>query len=105
MNNKSKNDQRLLYSNVILAHTSGRRDEGELVPLHSVFDDFRVDAGHSVDSMRSHNAQMSHVDFLDVPFLDQGHSAQAVNISRVNLGDALEGRRKETPQSMYRAQQ
>lgn len=59
--------------------------------LHSVFDDFRVDAGHSVDSMRSHNAQVGHVDFLDIPFLDQGHSAHAVNISRVKLGDALEG--------------
>lgn len=57
--------------------------------LHSVFDDLRVDAGHSIDSMRSHNAQVSHVDFLDIPFLDKGHSAQTVNISRVKLGDAL----------------
>ncbi len=58
---------------------------------HSVFDDFRVDAGHSIDSMRSHNAQVCHVDFLDVPFLDQGHAAQAVNIFRVKLADALDG--------------
>lgn len=59
--------------------------------LHSVFDDFRVDAGHSVDRMRSHDAQVSHVDFLDVSFLYQGHSAQAVDISRVKVADALEG--------------
>lgn len=61
--------------------------------LHSVLDDVRVDTGHSVDSMRSHNAQVSHVDFLDIPFLDQGHSAHAVNISRVKLADALQGGR------------
>lgn len=59
--------------------------------LHSVFDNFRMDAGHSVDSMRSHNAQVSHVDFLNIPLLNQGHSAHTVNISWVKLGDALEG--------------
>ena len=63
-----------------------------------------MDAGHSVYSMRSHNAQVSHVDFLDVPFLDQGHSAQAVNISRVQLGDALGGWRAQISQYMYRAE-
>lgn len=63
---------------------------GDAVVLHGVFNDLRVDASHSVDSVRSHNAQMSHVDFLRVSFLDQGHSAQAVVISRVELIDALQ---------------
>lgn len=62
---------------------------GEMVVLHCVFDYFRVDASHSVYSVRSHNAQMSHVDFLCVSFLNQGHPAQAVVISRVELTDAL----------------
>lgn len=50
-----------------------------------------MDAGHSVDGVRPHDAQMSHVDFLSVSFLNQGHSAQTVVISRVELADALEG--------------
>lgn len=59
--------------------------------LHCVFDDFRVDTGHPVHCMRSNDAQVSHVDLLDSAFLDQGHSAHAVNIARVQLGDALHG--------------
>lgn len=66
---------------------------GDAVVLHGVFDDFRVDPSHSVDSVRSHNAQMGHVDFLCASFLDQGHSAQTVIISRVELTDALEGQK------------
>lgn len=67
----------------------GGRGADALV-LHGVFDDVRVDASHAVDRVRSHDAQMSHVDFLCVSFLDQGHSAQAVVISGVELVDALE---------------
>ena len=48
-----------------------------------------MDTSYSIDSMRSHNAQMSHVDFLDIPFLDQRHPAHAVRIIRVNLSYAL----------------
>lgn len=52
-----------------------------------------MDASHSVDRVRSHNAQMSHVDLLGVSFLDQGHSAQALVVSGVELADALEGQK------------
>lgn len=78
-----------LYRNALRARA--RREEGGPRSLHGVFDDFGVEAGHSVDSMRSHNAQVGHVDLLVVPFLDQGHSAQAVKISGEKLGNALEG--------------
>lgn len=98
LNVKYNYSHRLVCSDITRAQTSQRTDEGEQVFLHCVFDDFRVDAGHSVDSMRSHNAEVSHVDLLDVPFFDQGHSAQAVKVSRVKLGDALEGIKTETCQ-------
>lgn len=68
---------------------------GVEVVLHSAFDDFRVDASHSVDGVRPHNAQMSHVDSFSITLLDQGHSAQTVVISRVELTDALEGQTSE----------
>lgn len=54
-----------------------------------------MDASHSVDGVRPHDAQMSHVDFLSAAFLDQGHSAQTVVVSRVELTDALEGQTNE----------
>lgn len=82
----------LVYWTVI--DTSKRLDESELISLHSVFNDFRVDAGHSVHGVRSHNAEVSHVDFLLAAFFDQGHPAQAVVVSGIKLTDALEELRK-----------
>lgn len=60
-----------------------------IVFLHSGFDDVRVDAGHSVDSMGSNNAQMGHVDLLLVSFLNQRHAAQTIVVPREDLSDAL----------------
>lgn len=74
---------------------SSRAGGGVEVVLHGAFDDFRVDASHSVDGVRPHDAQMSHVDFFSITLLDQGHSAQTVVISRVELTDALEGQTNE----------
>ena len=54
-----------------------------------------MDAGHSVDSVRSHNAQVRHVDFLAVHFLDQGHPPQAVQVSRVKLANTLKGEERD----------
>lgn len=58
--------------------------------LHCVLDDLRVDPRHTVDSVRAHDAQVSHVDLLHVSFFNQGHAAQAVNVPWEQLGDALE---------------
>lgn len=60
------------------------------IPLHRVFDDLRVDTGHSIDGVRANDAQVGHVDLLLFTLLDQGHAAQAVIIARVELGDALQ---------------
>lgn len=68
----------------------GRRRRRNSSSLHSVLDNFGVDLGHSVDSMRSHDAQVGHVNLLHVSFLDQGHAAQALHIAWVQLGDALQ---------------
>lgn len=64
------------------------------VSLHSVFNDFRVDAGHAIDSMRAHNAQVGHVDLLNISLLNQGHPAHTINVSRVKFADALERKEK-----------
>lgn len=57
--------------------------------LHCVFDDLRVNASHSVDGVSSHNAQVSHVDLLDVTFFDQGHTPKAVKVAGVDLTNTL----------------
>lgn len=57
--------------------------------LHCVFDDLRVNAGHSVHGVGPDDAQVSHVDFLDGALLDQGHSAETVKVSGEELADAL----------------
>lgn len=67
--------------------------------LHCAFDDLRVDPGHSIHSVRAHNAQVSHVDLLHVSFLNQGHAAQTVDVPRVQFGDALQ--RLKNSQSIF----
>lgn len=54
-----------------------------------------MDAGHSVDGVGAHDAQVGHVDLLLVALLHQGHAAQTVMVPRVKVSNALreEGQR------------
>lgn len=66
--------------------------------LHLCPHDVRVDLGDAVDSVGAHNAEVCHVDPLDPPFLDQGHSPQAVDVLGEQRRDPLRGR--ETRQAL-----
>lgn len=61
---------------------------------HSSFEDVRVDLGHAVDSMGTHDAQVGHVDPLLSTFLNERHAAQAVIITRVLSGNFLQNEGK-----------
>lgn len=66
-------------------------EAGELLPnVHSSFEDVRVNLGHAVDSMRSHDTQMGHVDPLLSTLLDEGHTAQTVTITRELSSNSLQ---------------
>lgn len=58
--------------------------------VHSSFEDVRVDLGHAVDSMRTHNAQMSHVDPLLSALLNERHAAQTIIITRILRSNSLQ---------------
>jgi len=68
--------------------------------IHSSFEDVRVNTGHSVDSVGTHNAQMGHVDPLLTALLDEGHAAQTLVVTGEVSGDSLKGF-KEHEEQMY----
>lgn len=51
--------------------------------IHCRFEDVGVDLGHAIDSVRAHNAQVSHVDPLLAALFNEGHTAQAVTIAGI----------------------
>lgn len=58
--------------------------------IHSSFEDVRMNLGHAVDSMGTNNAQMSHVDPFLSPFLNEGHTAQTIVITRILSSNSLQ---------------
>ena len=62
-----------------------------MLSLHVSFNDLGVYLGYSVDSMRSHNAQVSHVDSLTAVFFNQRHSPDSVPVLRKLGCNILQG--------------
>ncbi len=54
-----------------------------------MFDDFRMNVRHSVDSVRAHDTQMRHVDSFFAIFFDQGHTSHPVQITGIFPYDLL----------------
>lgn len=61
------------------------------LPLHLGPDYLGVDLGHAVDGVGADDAEVSHVDPLGAPLLDQRHAPQPVHIGGEEGGDVLQG--------------
>lgn len=58
--------------------------------IHCRFEDVGVDLGHAIDSVRAHNAQMSHVDPLLATLFNEGHTAHTVIIAGILCCNSLQ---------------
>lgn len=66
---------------------------------HLSLDDVGVDLGDSVDGVRSHDAQVRHVDPLAPVLLDQGHLPQLVHVVWVEGSDFLQRQKRRCSDS------
>lgn len=61
--------------------------------VHSSCEDVRVDLSDAVDSMGTYNTQVGHVDPLLSTFLNKGHTAQTIMITRKLSSNILQNLR------------
>lgn len=60
---------------------------------HCVLHDVRVDAGHTIDSVRADHTEVCHVDTLAVSFLNHRHPSETVNVPWVESCHTLQAGR------------